>query len=218
MFEYEVRADTTRICEQCYEEFVYIKKTELFCSKECKQQHQYDKNKNPLSLNVGVVDFPNDPGYNENYRVPPEILAQAELYADCAEEANNGYTAYIQEDIEDLHMILRSEYALSSARYEKRQYAKYSGKSYWEAKLLRNYQRKKKGVPELKSIRHHNFQRKLDQWHKEKRGEVPKLKIPTETEVQNPGFATITPMKTKSGKSIAEILDNVQRKKSVGST
>jgi hypothetical protein len=27
------------------------------------------------------------------------------------------------------------------------------------------------------------------------------------------GFATITPMKTKSGKSIAEILDAVQKKK-----
>ena len=165
MFEYEVRADTTRICEQCYEEFVYIKKTELFCSKECKQQHQYDKNKNPLSLNVGVVDFPNDPGYNEDYRVPPEILAQAELYADCAEEANNGYTAYIQEDVEDLHMILRSEYALLDARYEKRHNAKYSGKSYWEAKLLRNYHRKKVGAPKLQSIRYHSFERKLEEHH-----------------------------------------------------
>ena len=47
---------------------------------------------------------------------------------------------------------------------------------------------------------------------------MAKLKAPTEAQLESSGFATITPMRTKSGKSIAEILDNVQRKKSMGST
>ena len=207
----------TRFCDFCHEEFVAIRKNQFFCKKECQSKWTYEQNKNPLSLHVGVADFPNDPGYNEDYRVPPEILAQAELYADCAEDDNNGFTAYIQEDVEDLHMILRSEYALIESRYEKRAKAKYSGQSYWYAKVLKNYHRKKAGAPTLLSVRYHSFERKLNQWHKEKRGEVAKPEVPTEAQMESSGFATITPMKTKSGKSIAEILDNVQRKKSVGS-
>ena len=207
-----------RFCEHCYKTFVAIKKTQLFCDNECKQQYQYDLNKNPFSItDLTENNYHEQSGtYGECY-VAPEILAQAELYADCAEEANNGFTAYIQEDVEDLHMILRSEYALAHARYEKRPKARYSGKSYWYAKVLRNHHRKKVGAPKLQSIRYHSFERKLEEHHQEKRGEIPKLKVLTEAQIENPGFATITPMKTKSGKSIAEILDNVQRKKSVGS-
>ena len=207
----------TRFCDFCHEEFVAIRKNQFFCKKECQSKWTYEQNKNPLSINVGVIDFPNNPGYNEDYLVPPEVLAQAELYADCAEDDNNGFTAYIQEDVEDLHMILRSEYALAESKYEKRAKAKYSGKNYWAAKMLRNHHRKKVGVPTLLSVRYHSFERKLNQWHKEKRGEVAKLKAPTEAQLESSGFATITPMRTKSGKSIAEILDNVQRKKSIGS-
>lgn len=208
----------TRFCDFCHEEFVAIRKNQFFCKKECQSKWTYEQNKNPLSINVGVIDFPNNPGYNEDYLVPPEVLAQAELYADCAEDDNNGFTAYIQEDVEDLHMILRSEYALMESRYEKRAKARYSGKSYWYAKVLKNYHRKKAGAPTLLSVRYNSFERKLNRWHKEKRGEVAKLKAPTEAQLESSGFATITPMRTKSGKSIAEILDNVQRKKSMGST
>ena len=52
-------------------------------------------------------------------------------------------------------------------------------------------------------------------------GRRPKLHLSEKelmyrAEEANVGFATITPMRTKSGKSIAEILDDVQRKKSMG--
>ena len=206
-----------RSCEHCYKTFVAIKKTQLFCDNECKKQYHYDLNKNPFSIHVGVVDLPNETGYGEYY-VPPEILAQAELYSECALEENYGYSCSIHEDVDDLHQILRSEYSLTKARYEKRAKAKYSGKRYWEAKMLKNHRRKQLGLTRLSSVRYHNFDLKILQHHQARRGEIPKETMPTEAEIENPGFATITPMKTKSGKSIAEILDNVQRKKSMGST
>ena len=83
--------------------------------------------------------------------------------------------------------------------------------------MLKNHRRKQLGLTRLSSVRYHNFDLKIQQHHQIKRGEMPKETMPTEAEIENPGFATITPMKTKSGKSIAEILDNVQRKKSMGS-
>ena len=184
-----------------------------YCSVDCKKLQGYEANKNPYKTYKTEGYSEHVPSVHVHY-VDPDILAQAELYADCAEEANNGYTAYIQEDIEDLHMILRSEYALIDAKYEKRPKARYSGKSYWEAKTLRNHRRKKAGAPTLKSIRYHNFERKLEQWHQEQRGEAVKPVMPTEAEIESPiGFVNITPFKTKSGKTPAEILDIVARKK-----
>ena len=204
----------TRFCDFCHEEFVAIRKNQFFCKKECQSKWIYEQNKNPLSLHVGgQVVFSNDSGYNEEYRVPSEILAQAELYTDCGGDAEFGSTGAFFEDMEDLHMILRSEYALSEARYEKRAKAKYSGKSYWEVKMVKNFHRKQVGLENLPSIRYSNFELKSIRHQQEKRGEINKLKLPTEAQIENPGFATITPMKTKSGKSIAEILDKVQRKK-----
>jgi hypothetical protein len=185
-----------------------------YCSDWCFKEAQYSRNRNEYSAgSIGWRDgLLKKDGMPEMY-VDPDILAQAELYADCAEEDNNGFTAFIQEDVEDLHMILRSEYALADAKYEKRPKARYSGKNYWEAKVLRNYHRKKAGAPALKSIRYHNFERKLEKWHQENRGEIPKQELPTEAEIETPAFATISPAKTKSGKLFSEILDAVQRKK-----
>jgi hypothetical protein len=203
-----------RVCSHCGDLLPLHRLKKLHCSIECAKESQYIRNRNEYSVgSIGWRDgLLKKDGMPEMY-VDPDILAQAELYADCAEEDNNGFTAFIQEDVEDLHMILRSEYALAEAKYEKRPKARYSGKNYWEAKVLRNYHRKKAGAPALKSIRYHNFERKLEKWHQENRGEIPKQETPTEAQIETPAFATISPAKTKSGKLFSEILDAVQRKK-----
>jgi len=203
-----------RSCVYCGDPLPEVITRSNYCSDWCFKEAQYSRNRNEYSAgSIGWRDgLLKKDGMPEMY-VDPDILAQAELYADCAEEDNNGFTAFIQEDVEDLHMILRSEYALADAKYEKRPKARYSGKNYWEAKVLRNYHRKKAGAPALKSIRYHNFERKLEKWHQENRGEIPKQELPTEAEIETPAFATISPAKTKSGKLFSEILDAVQRKK-----
>ena len=204
----------SRSCVYCGDPLPEVITRSNYCSDWCFKEVQYSRNRNEYSAgSIGWRDgLLKKDGMPEMY-VDPDILAQAELYADCAEEDNNGFTAFIQEDVEDLHMILRSEYALADAKYEKRPKARYSGKNYWEAKVLRNYHRKKAGAPALKSIRYHNFERKLEKWHQENRGEIPKQELPTEAEIETPAFATISPAKTKSGKLFSEILDAVQRKK-----
>ena len=203
----------TRFCDFCHEEFVATRKTQFFCKKECSNKWYWEQNKNPLSLHVGVIDFPSNPGYSEDYRVPPEILAQAELYTDCASDFEIGITGAFYEDMDDLSMLLRSEYALAESRYEKRANAKDSGKKYWQAKMAKSYRRKKVGADPLPTIRRTNFELRALRYQKEKRGEIPKHPILTEAEVENPGFATITPLKTRSGKDVAELLDIVARKK-----
>jgi hypothetical protein len=204
----------SRSCVYCGDPLPEVITRSNYCSDWCFKEAQYSRNRNEYSAgSIGWRDgLLKKDGMPEMY-VDPDILAQAELYADCAEEDNNGFTAFIQEDVEDLHMILRSEYALAEAKYEKRPKARYSGKNYWEAKVLRNYHRKKVGAPALKSIRYHNFERKLEEWHQENRGEISKHPIVTEEQIETPAFATISPAKTKSGKLFSEILDAVQRKK-----
>ena len=204
----------SRSCVYCGDPLPEDRITSPHCSTYCAKQEQYSRNRNEYSAgSIGWRDgLLKKDGMPEMY-VDPNILAQAELYADCAEEDNNGFTAFIQEDVEDLHMILRSEYALAGAKYEKRPKAKYSGKNYWEAKVLRNYHRKKAGAPALKSIRYHNFERKLEEWHKENRGEISKHPIVTEEQIETPAFTTISPAKTKSGKLFSEVLDAVHKKK-----
>ena len=204
----------SRSCVYCGDPLPEDRITSPHCSTYCAKQEQYSRNRNEYSAgSIGWRDgLLKKDGMPEMY-VDPNILAQAELYADCAEEDNNGFTAFIQEDVEDLHMILRSEYALAGAKYEKRPKAKYSGKNYWEAKVLRNYHRKKAGAPALKSIRYHNFERKLEEWHQENRGEISKHPIVTEEQIETPAFTTISPAKTKSGKLFSEVLDAVHKKK-----
>ena len=204
---------SVRVCVYCEELLPLDRLKRQYCSDWCHKQEQYARNKTEFSAGSSWRDGLLKVDGMQEMRVDPEILAQAELYADCAEEDNNGFTAYIQEDMEDLHMLLRSEYALAEARYEKRAKAKYSGKNYWEAKTLRNHRRKKAGAPKLQSIRYSKFERKIERWHQVKRGEIPKIKPITEAQVEDRGFVTISPRKTKSGKLVSEIIDNLDKKK-----
>ena len=121
--------------------------------------------------------------------------------------------AEFYEDMEDLSMLLRSEYALAESRYEKRAEAKYSGQSYWDVKVTKNYHRRRVGLENLPSIRYSNFELRSIRHQQEQRGEIPKHRIVTEKQIETPAFATISPAKTKSGKLFSEVLDAVQRKK-----
>jgi len=204
----------SRSCVYCGDPLPEAIARSNYCSDWCFKEAQYSRNRNEYSAgSIGWRDGLLKKDGIPEMRVDPDILAQAELYADCAEEDNNGFTAFIQEDTEDLHMLLRSEYALADARYEKRAKARYSGKNYWEAKVLRNYHRKKAGAPALKSIRYHNFERKLEKWHQEKRGEVVRARPITEADVEDRGFVSMSPRKTKSGKLVSDILDTLHKKK-----
>jgi len=204
----------SRSCVYCGDPLPEVITRSNYCSDWCFKEAQYSRNRNEYSVgSIGWREGLLKKDGMPEMRVDPDILAQAELYADCAEEDNNGFTAFIQEDTEDLHMLLRSEYALADAKYEKRAKARYSGKNYWEAKVLRNYHRKKAGVPKLQSIRYHNFERKIERWHQEKRGEVVRARTITEADVEDRGFVSMSPRKTKSGKLVSDILDTLHKKK-----
>jgi len=204
----------SRSCVYCGDPLPEVITRSNYCSDWCFKEAQYSRNRNEYSVgSIGWREGLLKKDGMPEMRVDPDILAQAELYADCAEEDNNGFTAFIQEDTEDLHMLLRSEYALADAKYEKRAKARYSGKNYWEAKVLRNHHRKKAGVPALKSIRYHNFERKIERWHQEKRGEVVRARTITEADVEDRGFVSMSPRKTKSGKLVSDILDTLHKKK-----
>ena len=116
-----------RSCVYCGDPLPEVITRSNYCSDWCFKEAQYSRNRNEYSAgSIGWRDGLLKKDGMPEMRVDPDILAQAELYADCAEEDNNGFTAFIQEDVEDLHMILRSEYALADAKYEKRPKARYS--------------------------------------------------------------------------------------------
>ena len=85
-----------------------------------------------------------------------------------------------------------------------------SGKLYWSVKTIENRRREDAGLPKLPSMRYSNLEQQLIDHHKEK----------TKDQIQKhtKGFATITPIRTKSGKSLSEVMENAKRKQSMGST
>jgi hypothetical protein len=207
-----------RVCAHCGALLPLHRLKKLHCSTKCARESQYIRNKDEYSVTSSGYGT----GWREGLlqkdglpmmRVDSEILAKAELYTDCASDSEIGITGAFYEDMEDLSMLLRSEYALAESRYEKRAKAKYSGKSYWDVKVTKNYHRRRVGLENLPSIRYSNFELRSIRHQQEKRGEIPKHRIVTEKQIETPAFATISPAKTKSGKLFSEVLDAVQRKK-----
>lgn len=207
-----------RVCSHCGNLLPLHRLKKLHCSTKCARESQYILNKDEYSVTSSGYGT----GWREGLlqkdglpmmRVDPEILAKAELYTDCASDSEIGITGAFYEDMEDLSMLLRSEYALAESRYEKRAKAKYSGKSYWDVKVTKNYHRRRVGLENLPSIRYSNFELRSIRHQQEQRGEIPKHRIVTEKQIETPAFATISPAKTKSGKLFSEVLDAVQRKK-----
>ena len=223
-YYYVTNEEKVRFCAVC--ETPMPLGTDIICSDECKRHQQLEKNKNPFSItNLTEDRYPHDPAVMGEYYVAPEILEQAILYTDCATDIqNNGHACAIYEDMAELERIMMYEAGIKPTRYERRPKAKWSGQNYQSVKAARNYRREKLGLPKLPSIATSNLDQQMKEMNERRHGKRPKLQFSKKElmyraeEAGITGFATITPMKTKSGKSITEILDDVQRKKSMGSS
>lgn len=202
--------------------------TDIICSEKCKSIHIKNQRntKNPFPLtSLTESRYPHEPDVMGECYVDPAILEQAILYTDCATDIENGgYACAIYEDMAELDRIMMYELGMKPTHYEKRHNAKWSGRNYQSVKAERNYRRKQLGLGKVPSIRNSNLDKQLAETNERRRGLRPKLQF-SKKELQYraeeagiTGFATITPMTTKSGKSITEILDDVQRKKSMGSS
>ena len=200
--------------------------TDIICSKKCKSIHIKNQRntKNPFPLTSLTEDrYPHDPAAMGEYHVAPEILEQAILYTDCATDIENGgYACAIYEDMAELDRIIMYELGMKPTHYEKRHNAKWSGRNYQSVKAERNYRRKQLGLGKVPSIRNSNLDKQMKEMGERRHGKRPKLQF-SKKELQYraeeagfTGFATITPMKTKSGKSVADVLDAVQKRRNNG--
>jgi len=221
---------STGTCIQCKKEFTYtrFRKHKKYCSKECSKRKVLDDNKNPFSI-YGTGDrswspkLPDESNVMPTHYVDPDVLEQAILYTDCATDMqNNGHACAIYEDIEELDRIMMYELGMKPTHYEKRPNAKWSGRNYQSVKAARNYRRKQLGLPKIPSIKTSNLDKQLAETNERRRGLRPKLQLSEKElmyraeEAGITGFATITPMKTKKGKLVNELLDEISKKKAIG--
>ena len=225
-YYYVTNEEKVRFCIVC--ETPMPLGTDIICSEKCKSIHIKNQRntKNPFPLTSLTENrYPHEPDVMGECYVDPDILEQAILYTDCATDIENGgYACAIYEAMAELDRIMMYELGMKPTHYEKRHNAKWSGRNYQSVKAERNYRRKQLGLGKVPSIRNSNLDKQLAETNERRRGLRPKLQF-SKKELQYraeeagiTGFATITPMTTKSGKSITEILDDVQRKKSMGSS
>jgi predicted nucleic acid-binding Zn ribbon protein len=212
--------DKERYCVVCVNPLPYGKSS--YCSDKCKKEQQYANNRNPFST-FGTGEraslLPYEPNVMPTHYVPPEILAQAELYVDCNADIDG--TGGIKEDMDEINQIIREENIEQPSRYRKEiRSPRESGKLYWSVKYQENYRRERVGLPKLPTLRHSNLEQQLINKHEGKK-QNPVIAIREKNyqiQKHTKGFATITPMRTKSGKLSSEVITNVKRKQSMGST
>ena len=204
-----------RNCIRCGNILPYGAKT--YCSEDCKKEQQYANNRNPLST-YGTGEraslLPYEPNVMPTHYVDPEILSQAELHVEC-------YGSGIKEDIDEINRIIMEENWVRPARYKKTfRSPEKSGKLYWSVKQHENQRRERAGLPKITSMRQSNLEQQLIDHHKEKTKD-PEIAIREKNyqiQKHTKGFATITPIRTKRGKSLSEVMENAKRKQSMGST
>jgi len=218
-YYYATNEEKVRLCAVC--ENPMPLGTDIICSDECKRNQYKETTKNPFPLTSLTENrYPHEPDVMGDCYVDPDILEQAILYTDCATDMqNNGYACAIYEDMAELERIMMYELQMKPTRYEKRHKAVWSGRRYSTVKAERNYRRKQLGLEKVPSIKTSDLDKQMKQNVERRLGKRPKLKF-SKKELQYraeeagfTGFATITPMKTKSGKSVADVLDAVQKKK-----
>ena len=206
-----------RYCVRCENPLPLGKHT--YCSDECRKEQQYANLRNPFSTfgtgkRASVIPY--EPNVMPTHRVPPEILAQAELYVDCHVDFDGA--GGIKEDMDEINQIIMEENIEQPSRYRKEiRSPRESGKLYWVAKHQENYRRERVGLPKLSVMRYSNLEQQLIDKHEGKK-QNPVIAIREKNyqiQKHTKGFATITPMRTKSGKSFSEVMANV-RKKNVG--
>ena len=193
-----------------------------YCSDECYKKQSYANNRNPFST-FGTGEraslLPYEPNVMPTHHVPPEILAQAELYVDCNADIDGA--GGIKEDMDEINQIIREENVEQPSRYRKEiRSPRESGKLYWSVKYQENYRRERVGLPKLPTLRHSSLEQQLIDRHEGKK-QTPVIPIREKNyqiQKHTKGFATITPMRTKSGKLSSEVITNVKRKQCMGST
>ena len=142
------------------------------------------------------------------HSVDPDVLAQAELYVEC-------HGSGIKEDIDEINRIIMEENWVRPARYKKTfRSPKESGKLYWTVKQNENRRREDAGLPKITSMRQSNLDQQLIDHHKKKdKNPVTAIREKNyQVQKHTNGFTTITPIRTKSGKSLSEVLDKVYAK------
>jgi predicted nucleic acid-binding Zn ribbon protein len=223
-YYYVTNEEKVRFCIVC--ETPMSLGTDIICSEKCKSINIKNQRntKNPFPLTSLTENrYPHEPDVMGACYVDPDILEQAILYTDCATDIENGgYACAIYEDMAELDRIMMYELQMKPTRYEKRHKAVWSGQNYQKVKQKRNYRRKQLGLGKVPSIRNSNLDKQLAETNERRHGKRPKLKF-SKKELQYRAeeagiisFTKITPMTTKSGRLVADVLDAVQRKKLAG--
>ena len=186
-----------------------------YCSKDCRKEQQYANLKNPFSTH-GTGEraslLPYEPNVMPTHYIDPEILSQAELHVEC-------HGSGIKEDMGEINQIIMEENIKQPARYKKTfRSPEKSGKLYWSVKQQENERRERAGLPKLPSMRQSNLEQQLIDHNDGKKKIVPIKEKNYQIQKHTKGFTTITPIRTKSGKSLSEVMANAKRKQSMGST
>ena len=192
----------------------------VYCSEDCRKEQQYANLRNPFSTH-GTGEraslLPYEPNVMPTHYVDPDVLAQAELYVDCNADIDGA--GGIKEDMDEINQIIMEENIEQPSRYKKEiRSPRESGKLYWSVKQHENERREEAGLPKIPSMRYSNLEQQLRNHHEGKKKVVSIKEQKYQVQKHTQGFTTITPMRTKSGKSFSEIMASVKRKQSVGST
>ena len=204
-----------RNCIVCKNTLPYGKAT--YCSDECQKEQALANNRNPFSDYGNKSDewSPLDHHSIPVHSLAPDILAEAEAYAE-------DHPYGIKEDMDEINRIIMEENHTHPSTYKKDfRSPKESGKLYWSVKQHENSRREKAGLPKLSSMRTSNLERDLvKQEKRKKRNPVIAIREKNyQAQKNNTAFATIGyEPRTKSGKLKSEILADVKRKQSMGST
>ena len=204
-----------RNCIVCKNTLPYGKAT--YCSDECQKEQALANNRNPFSDYGNKSDewSPLDHHSIPIHSLAPDILAEAEAYAE-------DHPYGIKEDMDEINRIIMEENHTHPSTYKKDfRSPKESGKLYWSVKQHENSRREKAGLPKLSSMRTSNLERDLVRQEKrKKRNPVIAIREKNyQAQKNNTAFATIGyEPRTKSGKLKSEILADVKRKQSMGST
>ena len=146
------------------------------------------------------------------HRVPPEILAQAELYVDCNADIDGA--GGIKEDMDEINQIIMEENIAQPSRYRKEiRSPRESGKLYWSVKTIENRRREDAGLPKITSMRYSNLEQQLRDHHDGKKKVVSIREKNYQIQKHTKGFATIgyNP-RTESGMLKSELLQKVYAK------
>ena len=89
----------------------------IYCSDKCYKEQTLANHRNPVSTygtQARASLLPYEPNVMPTHRVPPEILAQAELYVDCNADIDGA--GGIKEDLDEINQIIMDENIVQPSR------------------------------------------------------------------------------------------------------